>query len=114
PALAPRAMKLGDPRSRLRAPAVRVEQRAARLGTQQRLVLVLAVDIEEKRSQLAKLPGGGGPAVDVPPRAPGGLDHAARHAHAFPGREIRFLQPSPGARRVVEVELSSDLGAIGA
>ena len=88
-------------------------QRAAalRLGAQERVVGVLAVDVGEKASGLPQLGQGGRCAVDVGPRAATGLDYPAQEASL----DVEVVGAQPGAQGAFggRLELRGDLRPLG-
>ena len=91
---------------------VAVQQVALRAGAQQRLVLVLPVDVEQEFARLAHLLHGGAAPVDEAARAPAAVHHAAQQAHALVALQFLLLQPLLQLRRIGDVEFRADLGAL--
>ena len=89
-----------------------VQQGALRLGFQQGLMRMLAVDIDQHLAQLAQLRGGGGDAVDEGLGAASIVDHPAQQHPALVARE--FIGRQPVAGRAVGGELGADIGLAGA
>ena len=85
-----------------------VEQRALGVEFQQRLVRVLAVDVDEQFAQFAQLAGRRRDAVDVGLGAAGVVDHAAQQRAAFVGLELVLFQPD--ARGLGQREVGADVG----
>src|SRR5262249_23515750 len=75
------------------AAAVRIEQLALRGGAQQRLVLVLAVDVDQELARLAQLRKRRGVAVDEAARAAGAIEGSPQDDSAGIARQICFIQP---------------------
>ena len=100
---------------RRRVRPIGVEQRQLAGARQQRLVLVLAVDLDQQAGQFGQLRQGRRPAVDPGARAAVGADHAAQLAGRRRRRRVRCSR-SQARRggRVVEGELGDQFGAFGA
>ena len=109
----PGARRLRD-RGQLRLVAAEgVEEGQLAAARQQRLVLVLAVDLHQQRGQRAQLRQRGRAAVDPGARAAVGAQGAPQLAAAA---IVELLLAQPGQRRgrAVERELGVQLGALGA
>jgi hypothetical protein len=93
--------------------AVGVEQGELARLRQQRLVFMLAVDLDQPRCEFAQLRQGRRAAVDPGARAAVGAQRASQLAA---GAVVEFLLAQPGERfgRLVEVEFGVQFGARGA
>ena len=90
-----------------------VEEGALRARVEQRLMLVLAVDVDEQTAEKLEVLQRRGLAVDERARAAVGADHAAQRALR---PLVEAALPKPVDRRVPRwaVELHADLRALGA
>jgi len=105
----------GQPADRIEFPRVAaecIEQRQLLRSRQQRLVLVLAMDLHQHFTEFAELREGGRAAVDPRARTAVGADHPAQQAGARIVGIVEFVvaQPVGGNRRIVEREFGSKLG----
>ena len=80
-----------------------VQHRALDGFAQQRLVSVLAVDVDQQFAELGAVLQGGSTAIDIGSRAPFGGDYAAQQAFVIV-REVAGLQPRGGWRVAGDVE----------
>jgi hypothetical protein len=103
----------GLPRQVLRA-RMRIEQRALRGRPQQRLVLVLAVDVDQVLAGGFELRERGGMAVDEAARAAAAVDGAPDNQRAGIAGEIRLNQPIGQRRFVFDFKFRRQLRALGA
>ncbi len=91
---------------------MRIEQLALRRGAQQRLVLVLAVDIDQVLSGFPRLCQGGGVAVDEAARASRAIDGPSQDDLARISGQITLAEP---LRQVfIDIESRRQLGALRA
>ena len=95
-----------------REAAERVEQRALRLGAHERLVRVLAVQVEELRAELAQLRERRRPAVDPGAAAALRVQHAAQQ-QLVARVELRGFEPARDRRQRGDVEHRRQLRALG-
>ena len=102
-----------DPGQRRVVAAEGVEQHQLAAAGEQRLVLVLAVDLHQQPGEFAQLRDRRGAAVDPGPRAAVGAQGAPQLA-GDAVVEILFAQPGQGLRTALQVELRVQLGARGA
>ncbi len=111
---APRAPLRGNfPRERDEA-AERVEQRALFLGVLERLVRVLAVQVDQLLAQRAELRQRHRVAVDEGPRAALRIEHAThQHLAVLVGKRV-LGEPGTRVRRVGDVERGRELRPFGA
>src|SRR5438046_8269229 len=72
---------------------VRVQELALRRGAQQRLVRVLAVQVDQPLARLLELSKGRGMAVDEAARAAGAVDRAPQDQLAGVASEVMLRQP---------------------
>jgi len=93
------------------AAAVLVEQAPVGVGLEQRLVLVLAVNVDQQFAQRLEITLRAGCAIDVAARAALGGDHSAQDAGAF-AVHVAFGQPGAGVGDVVQVEAGEDVGLV--
>ena len=89
---------------------LRIEQLALRIGFQQGLVRMLAMDVDQHFADLAQLRDGGGHAIDEGFRAAAVVDHAAQQHRAVAGVEFILGQPGLQYRRQRAGELGADVG----
>src|SRR5690606_1116196 len=106
----PRPMRLGRLARERFAARVGVEKLALRCGSQQRLVRVLAVDIEKPLPDLAQLGGGRGMAVDEAAGTPRAIDDAAQDELA--GIALQIVLFEPGSDRAFCLELRGNFGSL--
>jgi hypothetical protein len=92
---------------------VGVEQGQLAGPRQQRLLLVLAVDLDQHRGQLGQLAQRGRAPIDEGARAAVGTDHAAQLALVLVV-EFVVAQPLPGRGLFIQRELGGQFGAGGA
>ena len=90
-----------------------VEQAAMGVGLEQRLVLVLAVDVDQQLTQRLEVAQRAGGAVDVAARTALGGDHPAQNAGAV-GFQVALGQPGTGLGDIDQVERGQDVGLVGA
>ena len=90
-----------------------IEQHALRVGAQQRLVGVLAVDVDEELADFAQLLGGRRRTVDVAARAAAGIEDAPQDQFFIPV-EIVGRQPFADRRQPGDVEGRRHLGPFAA
>jgi hypothetical protein len=90
-----------------------VEQGALGIGPQQRLVSMLAVDIDQPFADFAQLLNGGRRAVDVGARAAAGIDDAAQQQLVV-SVEIVISQPVAYLGQAGDVESRRHLGLVAA
>ncbi len=90
---------------------MRVEQLALRGGAQERLVGVLAVQVDQPFARIFQLRERGGVAVDEAARAAGAVDRAAQHQLARIAGQVALLEP--GGHRFGNFEFAGELGALG-
>src|SRR6185503_16891276 len=109
----PRAVRLRRFRGEVLGAGVGVEQGALRRGTQQRLVLVLAVDVDQVFTGGLELAERRRVAVDEAARAAGAIDGPAQEHGAGVAGKVGFLQPSR-KRLAGRIEFRRELGALGA
>ena len=83
------------------------------VAAQQRLVGVLTVDVDQSFGDLAELRLGDRRAVQIGARAAVGIEHAAQQQTVL-AIDIVFSQPCRGRRRLVEIKLRANLGALAA
>ena len=95
-------------RARLARRRLAVEQGALRFAFQQRLMRMLAVDVDQHVAQLAQLRGGGGDAVDIRFRAARIVDHAAQQGAAV--IVGKFIGHQPGLRHLADGKIGRDVG----
>ncbi len=107
---APSPVELRRPFRQTGQPAVGVEQGALVLGMQQRVVRVLAVDVDQARADLPQLGKRGRRTVDVGPGTAAGIHDPAQQAVAARAQVV-LLQPAGGIAAGFEVKLGDDLGA---
>jgi hypothetical protein len=97
---------------------VGIEQFQLVAALEQRLVLVLAMDFHQQRTEFRQLRQGRRPAVDPGARAAVGADHASQLAAAAAIRAglVELVVGEPGARfrAIVQCEFRRKLGALGA
>ncbi len=110
---APLARGLAHRGERRLVAAEGIQQRELAGARQQRLVLVLAVDLDQQRGQFRELGHGRRAPVDPGARAAVGAQGAPQLALAAIV-ELGFAQPRQRVGRVVERELGDQLGARGA
>src|ERR1700741_333178 len=93
---------------------MRIQQRALGRGTKQRLVLVLAMDVDEVLARGLELRERRGVAVDEAARAAAAVDAASQdHAAGIAG-ETALLEPIDQGRLGIDFEFGRQLGALGA
>ncbi len=97
----------------LLAAGVLVEQAAVGVGLEQRLVFVLAVDIDDQLAQCLEVGLRAGAAVDVAARAAFGGDHSAQDARAVVV-QVALGEPGAGFGNVRQVEAGEDVRLVGA
>ncbi|MNE31463.1 hypothetical protein D3C80_1250330 [compost metagenome] len=90
-----------------------VEQAAMSVGFQQRLVFMLAVNVDQQLTQGLEVAQRAGRAVDVAARTTFGGDDPAQDARAV-AVEIALGQPGLGLRDIGQVEGGEDVGLVGA
>ena len=113
-ALLPFPMQPADRRHLGGQPGVLVEQRALGGFAHQRLVRVLAVDVDQQPAQLLQLGHAGRRAIDVGAGAAAGVDHAPGDHHTLFRLEILLAQPV-GQRVVAGTgEFGRQFGALAA
>ena len=111
----PRAKRLRDLHGQFSRTGIAIEQLALRRRAQQRLVLVLAVDIDQVFADILELLQGRGPAVDERARAARRFDDPAQQAFAVVAREIVVRAGRPSTRECfVGRELGADFGFVRA
>jgi hypothetical protein len=109
--LVPRGVARGDFSGRGLASAERIEQHPLAIALQEQLVLVLAMDVHQHLAQLAKLRGGGGPAIHEAARARTGIHGAAQDAGAIALVQVLRRQPIAHGGELLDVEIRAHLGA---
>jgi hypothetical protein len=92
--------------------AVRVQELALRGRPQQRLVLVLAVDVHQVLARLAQLRERGHVAVDEAARAPTALQRAAQDQAPGIALQLALGEPRGQRRARIQVELGAEFGAL--
>ena len=90
-----------------------VEQRALRGRPHERLVRVLAMDVDEELAHLAQLRKRRPAAVHEGPRAPGPVDHAAHEEHAGVAGEFVFFEIARQFAAGDDVELGGQFRPLG-
>jgi hypothetical protein len=93
-------------------PGMRVEQRALRFAAHQRLMRVLAVDVDQRFGHLAQLLDGHRRTIQIGARTAVGIDHAPQQQATLGVRSC--ASSHRGCRRAVEVELGRDFRAFAA
>ena len=104
------ATRLGNEFSLRLQTAIGIRQCALGGGSAQRLVLVLAVDIDQKIAGLTQLRGRSGMTVDETARTAGGFNHAPQQADAFVAGQITVAEPGRQRAMTVHFEFGSDVG----
>jgi len=89
---------------------VGVEHFALGLRTQQRVVRMLAVNVEQEFGGILQLRQRRGAAVDEGTRAAAGIDHAAQDQRAVVCGETRFVEPGRKGRQFVDREFGGNFG----
>ena len=114
PDVLPAAPRGGDSTRCGAQSGIGIEQRALRRRAQQRLVFVLAVNIDQMLARLAQLRERHGAAVDERARAAAAVDHAPHQTRAIVTR--KFVVGEPGLQRLERsgLELGADLAFLGA
>src|SRR3989338_8121901 len=68
--------------------SITIQQHALHIGTEQRLMRVLAMNIEQLFARFAQLLKGGTAPVDEAARTPASIQYAAQQAHIFIARQV--------------------------
>ena len=89
-----------------------VEQATMGIGLEQRLVFVLAVDIDQQLAQDLEVALGAGRAVDIAARAAFGGDDPAQDARAV-AFKVALGQPGTGFGDILQVERGQYIGLVG-
>jgi len=113
-AFPPFAGQRGNPRCQARGDAVAVDDLSLRIAGDQRLELLLAVDIDQQLAQHPHALGRQGLAVHVLARAPVTAYHPAQHEFAAVGFDRLLLEPAPHRRIGAKLERGRDFGPLGA
>ena len=87
---------------------VAVQNVTLRIGTQQGLMRVLAVDIQQIPAHCAHLLLGGGAAIDETARAAICIEHAAHQAHTGIAFQTLLRQPRFNLRQLADVEFRAN------
>ena len=95
------------------AAGILVEQAAVGVGFEQRLVLVLAVDVDQQFAEGLEIAQRAGGAVDIAARAPFAGDDPAQNARAVVV-QVAFGQPGAGFGDVLQVEAGEDVRLVRA
>ena len=93
-------------------PGMRVEELALGSGAKERLVRVLAMEIEQPLARFLELGERPDMAVDEAARAPGAIDRAPQHELARIAGEIALGEPA--FHGFGDLKLAGELGALGA
>ncbi len=98
---------------RLRA-GIGIEHLALGLRTQQRVMRLLAVDVEQEVGRVLQLRQRRRAAVDEGARAAAGVDHATQDQRAVVGGEAGFIEPGRQCWQAVDGEFNRDFRTGGA
>ena len=90
-----------------------VEQAAVGVGLEQRLVFMLAVNVDQQLAQSLEVALGAWRAIDVAARSAFGSDDAAQDARAI-ALKVAFGQPGPRFRNVLQIEGGQNVGFFSA
>ncbi len=97
----------------LLAAGVLVEQAAVGVALEQRLVFMLAVDVDDQLAERLEVSLRAGAAVDVAARAPLGGDHPAQDARAV-AVQVALGEPAAGFGDLRQIEAGEDVGLVRA
>jgi hypothetical protein len=107
----PRAIRLGGLARQILRAGVRVQQLALRRGPQQRLVQMLAVDVQQVGARVRQLRQRRRVPVDEAARAPAAIQRAPQQQRAGVSREIMLVEPGREWAARIDLELGGQLGA---
>ncbi len=93
---------------KVRGASVFIEQAAVRIGLEQRLMLMLTVDINDQFAQGFEVAERAGCAIDIASRTPFGSDDPSQDARAV-ALQITLGEPGAGFRDVDQIERSKDV-----
>ena len=92
-------------------PGVSIEQHPLRVATEQRLMGMLTVDIDQELTNLSHLLGSRRRAVDITARTAAGIEHPAQDQLVL-GSEVVGGQPGDYLRQPADLEGGCDLGPL--